>query len=115
MRIEDSVAVVTLNRPDYRNAQNSVVTYALDAAFQRAVEDGACRTCGQYEVLRGRLVGPRDREHRPARVGGVGSIDLGPAAEHVDHRERRLAEHADGQLERHQEPIVPVHEHEVGE
>jgi enoyl-CoA hydratase len=33
------VAVVTMNRPDYRNAQNSVMTYALDAAFQRAVED----------------------------------------------------------------------------
>ncbi|MBF7735251.1 enoyl-CoA hydratase [Rhodococcus erythropolis] len=37
--VRDSVAFVTLNRPDYRNAQNSVVTYALDAAFQRAVED----------------------------------------------------------------------------
>ncbi|MEO9221097.1 MAG: enoyl-CoA hydratase [Mycobacteriaceae bacterium] len=37
--VRDSVAVVTLNRPDYRNAQNSVVTYALDAAFERAVED----------------------------------------------------------------------------
>ncbi|MDV6272158.1 enoyl-CoA hydratase [Rhodococcus erythropolis] len=37
--VRDSVAVVTLNRPEYRNAQNSVVTYALDAAFQRAVED----------------------------------------------------------------------------
>ncbi|MVU79333.1 enoyl-CoA hydratase [Nocardia sp. ET3-3] len=33
------IAVVTLNRPDYRNAQNSVMTYALDAAFERAVED----------------------------------------------------------------------------
>ncbi|MDQ2795765.1 MAG: enoyl-CoA hydratase [Actinomycetota bacterium] len=37
--VRDSVAVVTLNRPDYRNAQNSVMTYALDAAFSRAVED----------------------------------------------------------------------------
>ncbi|WP_281182824.1 enoyl-CoA hydratase [Nocardia miyunensis] len=33
------IAVVTMNRPDYRNAQNSVMTYALDAAFTRAVED----------------------------------------------------------------------------
>jgi enoyl-CoA hydratase len=33
------IAVVTLNRPDYRNAQNSVMTYALDAAFERAVQD----------------------------------------------------------------------------
>lgn len=33
------VAVVTMNRPQYRNAQNSVMTYALDAAFTRAVDD----------------------------------------------------------------------------
>lgn len=33
------IALVSLNRPEYRNAQNSVVTYALDAAFQRAVDD----------------------------------------------------------------------------
>ena len=31
------VAVVTLNRPRYRNAQNSAMTYALDAAFSQAV------------------------------------------------------------------------------
>jgi enoyl-CoA hydratase len=34
-----SIALVTLNRPRYRNAQNSVMTYALDAAFERAVND----------------------------------------------------------------------------
>ena len=33
------VAVVTMNRPRYRNAQNSAMTYALDAAFSRAVND----------------------------------------------------------------------------
>jgi enoyl-CoA hydratase len=32
-----AVAVITLNRPRYRNAQNSAMTYALDAAFARAV------------------------------------------------------------------------------
>ncbi|WP_072686936.1 enoyl-CoA hydratase [Rhodococcus marinonascens] len=37
--VRDGIAFVTLNRPDYRNAQNSVMTYALDAAFERAVED----------------------------------------------------------------------------
>ncbi|MFD1815698.1 enoyl-CoA hydratase [Rhodococcus gannanensis] len=37
--VRGRVAVVTMNRPTYRNAQNSVMTYALDAAFQRAVED----------------------------------------------------------------------------
>jgi enoyl-CoA hydratase len=31
------IALVTLNRPRYRNAQNSAMTYALDRAFARAV------------------------------------------------------------------------------
>jgi len=35
----DAVAVVTMNRPEYRNAQNSAMTYALDEAFTRAVDD----------------------------------------------------------------------------
>ncbi|MGX1884367.1 enoyl-CoA hydratase [Streptomyces sp. NPDC055287] len=33
------LAHVTLNRPRYRNAQNSAMTYALDEAFYRAAED----------------------------------------------------------------------------
>jgi enoyl-CoA hydratase len=37
------IAVITLNRPRYRNAQNSVMTYALDAAFERAVADDDAR------------------------------------------------------------------------
>src|SRR3954470_21052389 len=37
--VRGSVAVVTMDRPDYRNAQNSAMTYALDRAFQRAVDD----------------------------------------------------------------------------
>jgi enoyl-CoA hydratase len=37
--VRGSTAVVTMNRPEYRNAQNSVMTYALDAAFTRAVDD----------------------------------------------------------------------------
>jgi enoyl-CoA hydratase len=34
-----AIAVVTLNRPRYRNAQNSAMTYALDSALARAVND----------------------------------------------------------------------------
>jgi enoyl-CoA hydratase len=34
-----AVAVVTMHRPEYRNAQNSAMTYALDAAFSKAVDD----------------------------------------------------------------------------
>ncbi|WP_037601291.1 enoyl-CoA hydratase [Streptacidiphilus rugosus] len=37
------VAFVTMNRPRYRNAQNSAMTYALDAAFYRAADDGEVR------------------------------------------------------------------------
>ncbi|MFJ3515000.1 enoyl-CoA hydratase [Streptomyces sp. NPDC090131] len=37
------VAYVTMNRPRYRNAQNSAMTYALDYAFYRAAEDPAVK------------------------------------------------------------------------
>lgn len=37
------VAWIILNRPKYNNAQNSQMTYALDAAFRRAVDDDAIR------------------------------------------------------------------------
>ncbi|ARD46131.1 enoyl-CoA hydratase [Colwellia sp. PAMC 21821] len=33
------VAIVTMNRPEYNNAQNSQMTYALDKAFQLATND----------------------------------------------------------------------------
>jgi enoyl-CoA hydratase len=36
-----AVAIVTMNRPQYRNAQNAAMTQALDAAFVRAVNDDA--------------------------------------------------------------------------
>ena len=38
-----AVARIRLNRPEFRNAQNSAMTYALDAAFQRAVDDEAVK------------------------------------------------------------------------
>jgi enoyl-CoA hydratase len=38
-RVEDRVAWVTMNRPAFNNAQNSQMTYALDDAFRRAVDD----------------------------------------------------------------------------
>ncbi|GAA2262855.1 MULTISPECIES: enoyl-CoA hydratase [Streptomyces] len=34
-----AVALVTMDRPEYRNAQNSAMTYALDRAFYRAADD----------------------------------------------------------------------------
>ena len=47
--VRDGIASVTMNRPGFNNAQNSQMTYALDAAFRRAVDDDAVRAI----VLRG--------------------------------------------------------------
>ena len=40
---EGPIAWITLNRPAFNNAQNSQMTYALDDAFQRAVDDDSIR------------------------------------------------------------------------
>jgi len=45
----DGVATVTMSRPEYHNAQNSKMTYALDAAFKRASDDDEVKVI----VLRG--------------------------------------------------------------
>jgi enoyl-CoA hydratase len=37
------IARVTMNRPQYRNAQNSAMTYALDDAFYRAAADNTVK------------------------------------------------------------------------
>lgn len=42
-RTEGAVAWVTMNRPGFNNAQNSQMTYALDAAFRRAVDDDSVK------------------------------------------------------------------------
>lgn len=44
-----AVAIVALNRPQFRNAQNSAMTYALDAALHRAAMDDSVAVI----VLRG--------------------------------------------------------------
>ena len=36
---DGAIARVTMNRPEYGNAQNSAMTYALDDAFYRAAAD----------------------------------------------------------------------------
>jgi enoyl-CoA hydratase len=37
--VRDATAIVTMDRPEFGNAQNSVMTYALDDAFYRAAAD----------------------------------------------------------------------------
>lgn len=41
--VVDAVAWITMDRPKFNNAQNGQMTYALDDAFQRAVNDDAVR------------------------------------------------------------------------
>ena len=41
--VTDGVAWITMNRPSFNNAQNGQMTYALDDAFNRAVQDDAVR------------------------------------------------------------------------
>lgn len=45
----DGIATLTMSRPDFNNAQNSQMTYALDAGFRRAVDDDSVKVI----VLRG--------------------------------------------------------------
>lgn len=40
---KDGVAWITLNRPEFHNVQNSQMTYALDDAFMKAVDDDAVK------------------------------------------------------------------------
>jgi len=40
---EGAIAWVTMNRPQFNNAQNSQMTYALDDAFRRATDDDEIR------------------------------------------------------------------------
>jgi len=47
--VDGAVAYIVMDRPAYHNAQNSQMTYALDDAFRRAVDDDAIRAI----VLRG--------------------------------------------------------------
>ena len=47
--VREGIAWITMNRPRYHNAQNSKMTYALDASFRRAVDDDAVKVI----VLRG--------------------------------------------------------------
>jgi len=47
--VRGAVALVTMNRPEFHNAQNSAMTYALDAAFRRACDDDEVKVI----VLRG--------------------------------------------------------------
>ena len=37
--VKGPVSIISLNRPDYSNAQNGAMTYQLDDAFRQAMDD----------------------------------------------------------------------------
>lgn len=64
----DGVAWVTMNRPAYNHVQNSQMTYALDDAFRRAVDDDAVkvivlRSSGKH-FSAGHDIGTPGRDHK---------------------------------------------------
>src|SRR6516165_2990724 len=65
--VRGSTAIVTLNRTEYRNAQNSVMTYALDDAFYEAAGDDSVKViilngAGKH-FSAGHDIGTPDRDH----------------------------------------------------
>ena len=70
--VADGIATITMNRPRFGNAQNSQMTYALDAAFRRAVDDDAVKVI----VLRGagKHFSPATTSARPSATPANPSI-----------------------------------------
>ena len=75
------IARVTLNRPEYGNAQNSEMTYALDDAFYRAAADDEVKVIVPGRRGQALLGRPRHRHagpgHRPV-VPPAGRAVVGP-------------------------------------
>lgn len=93
---ETAIAVITLNRPQTRNSQDTDLLYALNAAFDEAANDSAVKVI----VLRaegphfssGHDLRETDAFHaldRHARVGTWGDAD-GPGCERWVAREKEL-------------------------
>ncbi|MEV6668871.1 enoyl-CoA hydratase [Streptomyces sp. NPDC051162] len=106
------VATVTMNRPRYRNAQNSAMTYALDDAFQRAAGDDEVKVvilagAGEH-FSAGHDIGTPERDaHLPhARRAGLWWDHCGKAG--ADNRFAREAEVYLGMCRRWRELPKPL-------
>ena len=62
------IALITLNRPQYANAQNSAMTYALDAAFTRAVNDDEVAAVCEVARQRGKRVAAHARSAESVKM-----------------------------------------------
>jgi enoyl-CoA hydratase len=81
--VDQGVALVTMNRPRYRNAQSRVMLEELDAAFARAAEDRKVNVIALFgagdHFSGGHDLGSSDekadREARPLQAGVRGRFD----------------------------------------
>lgn len=87
---EGQIAVITLDRPEARNAQNNQMTYELNDAFTRAARTDSVKCIvlaanGPHFSAGHDLKGPGDYEAEPVGVGG--SWDRGGAEGHMAYEE----------------------------
>jgi len=94
--VVDGVAWVTMSRPAYNNVQNSQMTYALDDAFRRAVDDDAVKVIvlkatGKH-FSAGHDIGTPGRDHKttfPRKLLWYDHVNK-PAAELLYAREQEV-------------------------
>ena len=91
---KDEIAVISMNRPEYNNAQNGKMTYDLDKAFKRAIDDDGIKVIvlkgnGKHFSAGHDLGTPEEKEDAAAaalcRVDGLRVRTAG----HVQGRVRR--------------------------
>jgi enoyl-CoA hydratase len=94
--VDGPVAWVTMNRPQFHNAQNSQMTYALDAAFRRAMDDDAVKVVvlggtGKH-FSAGHDIGTPGRDHLVPfdQVHLIGDHSTRPGAELLYTREQEV-------------------------
>ncbi len=94
--VDGPVAWVMMDRPQFHNAQNSQMTYALDAAFRRAMDDDAIRVIvlgghGKH-FSAGHDIGTPGRDHLVPfeQVHLVGDHTTRPGAELLYTREHEV-------------------------
>ena len=80
---KDSIAIVSMNRPEFNNAQNGKMTYDLDKAFKKAIDDDDIKVIilkgngkRMFFQLRGAIQVIRQQAHAVVTVGRLSPIDL---------------------------------------
>lgn len=78
MRVEDRIAVITLNRPDKLNAMNRAMFVGMAAAFSRIAEDDGIDVAVLTGAGRAFSAGLDLSERQASGAGGLGFPDTSP-------------------------------------